>query len=431
MPPTQTASRQRKYPAIPLTDNATVTVDALKAGPFHLDASVGRTIDGPTGGYDGQIIEIRAKNTGGSPITHTLDVAGTDSFRYPSGFSALNPIPAGAVAAYQAQYDLGDQKWDLLADSLGTVPPAGNGGEVQYNNAGAMAGAANVEIESGNLKLVSTTDPAAPAGGIVSYSKLIAGRHLPKIIGPSGIDTVMQVGLHGNSIFMVAPASGTTAPTVFGGTLTTAATMSLQQTIASANPWLATSRKRFQSSTTAGNQTGMRTAYTQWFRGNAAGFGGFWFRTQFGHQLNLNGAQLFHGLCASTAVLAATAGAVSALVNMIGMGYDTTDANSGNWFLYRNDGSGTATKVGLGANAVRSNVSHGYDLIIYCPPGAATEIFVRIINIHTGVTVLDTSYTTDIPAVNVGLAYKAETNNGAVASAQNIEVAKAYIESDY
>lgn len=309
--------------------------------------------------------------------------------------------------------------------------PGGNDNEVQYKSGSTFAGAAEVEIEGGKLKMVSGADPSAPTGGIISYSKLIAGRHLPKIIGPSGIDTVMQVGFHGNSIFVVGIASGTTAPTVFGGTLTTAATMSVQQTIASANPWLATARKRFATSGTAGNLSGMRTAYTQWFRGNAAGFGGFWFRAQLGHNINLNGSQLFVGMCASTGALATAAGSVAALVNMCGMGYDTTDANTGNWFFYRNDGSGTATKVDLGAtNAARSNVSHGYDLIMYVAPNGS-DLYVRIINLHNGATVLDTSYNTDLPAVNTGLAFKAEVNNGAVASAANLEVAKVYIESDY
>jgi len=324
-------------------------------------------------------------------------------------------------------------------DALGAVvfpggggggSPGGADGSVQYRSGAAFAGAANVAISSDNLKLVSTTDPAAPTGGVVIYSKIIAGRHLPKMIGPSGIDTILQVGLSGNAVFMVAPASGTTAPTAWGGTLTTAATMSVQQTIASANPWQATWRKRFASAATAGSVTGMRTAYAPWFRGNAVGFGGFFFRAQFGQNINLNGAQAFVGLCASTGALAATAGAVSALLNMIGVGFDTTDANTGNWQLFRNDGSSTATKVDLGANAAR-NTTHGFDLIIYCPPGAATEIFVRIVNIHSGVVVLDTSYTTDIPAVNVGMAFKSECNNGAVASATNLEVAKVYIESDY
>jgi len=205
----------------------------------------------------------------------------------------------------------------------------------------------------------------------------------------------------------------------------------VQQTIASANPWQATWRKRFQTSTTSGNNTGCRTAYTQWFRANATGFGGFFFRAQFGQNINLNGSQCFVGLCASTGALGTGAGSVSALVNMIGVGYDTTDASSGNWQLYRNDGTGTATKVNLGATDAARNTTHGYDLIIFCPPGAATEIFVRIINLHTGATVLDTSYNTDIPAVNTGMAFKAECNNGAVSSATNIEIAKVYIETDY
>ena len=50
---------------------------------------------------------------------------------------------------------------------------------------------------------------------------------------------------------------------------------------------------------------------------------------------------------------------------------------------------------------------------------------------YTGATVLDTSYTTDLPAVNTGMAFKAEINNGAVASAANLDVAKIYIETDY
>jgi hypothetical protein len=312
-----------------------------------------------------------------------------------------------------------------------SLPIGGSNTQVQYNNGGAFAGATNVEIEGNNLRLEATTDPTAPAaGGLNLYASNLAGRILPKIIGPAGIDTTLQVGLHGNSVAMFAPANGTTAPTQWGITLTTATTISHQQTIASANPWLATRRTRFQSAATAAALSGCRTAYGQWFRANATGYGGFWFRTQFGQGLNVNGGQAFVGLCASTAALATTAGAVGALLNMIGVGYDTTDASTGNWQLFRNDGAGTAAKVDLGANAVR-NTTHGYDLQIFCPPGAATEIFVRIRNLHSGTLVLDTSYNTDLPTVNTALAFKGECNNGAVASAVNLEFAKLYIESDY
>lgn len=102
---------------------------------------------------------------------------------------------------------------------------------------------------------------------------------------------------------------------------------------------------------------------------------------------------------------------------------------SGNTIIMRNDGSGTATKVDLGANAVRAT-THGYDLIMYIAPNGS-DLFVRIVNLHTGVTVLDTSYNTDLPAVNTGMAFKADVRNGAVAAADNLEVAKVYIETDF
>jgi len=255
----------------------------------------------------------------------------------------------------------------------------------------------------------------------------MANRALPAIIGPSGFDTTLQVGLHGSSIALIAPSNGTTAPTQTGANLTTVATISHQQTIASSNPWQATRRTRFQTSTTAGNQSGMRTAYTQWFRSNAAGFGGFFFRGQVGMNINLNGGQKFFGLCNSTAALA---GDPSALTNMCGMGYDAADASSGNWFFMRNDGAGTATKVDLGATNAARNTTHGYDLVMFSPPNGS-DLFVRIVNVHSGVVVLDTSYNTDLPAVNTGLAFKCDVRNGAVAAADNIECSKVYIESDF
>jgi hypothetical protein len=142
--------------------------------------------------------------------------------------------------------------------------------------------------------------------------------------------------------------------------------------------------------------------------------------------INLNGGQKFVGLCNNTNILT---GDPSALLNMCGMGYDAGDASTGSWFFMYNDGTGTATKVNLGANALR-NTNDGYDLVMFMAPGGS-ELFVRIINLHTNVTVLETSYTTLLPVANTGMAFKADVRNGAVASADNIEVAKVYIETDF
>lgn len=284
----------------------------------------------------------------------------------------------------------------------------------------------NVEIENGVLRLATAAAPPAPAtGGLNLYAESRAGRPWAMMRGPAHLSAALQAQLGGPFVFWLEPTSGTSAPTVFGGTLTTAATLSFQFTAGSTNKWTSTPRKRFQTSTTAGNTSGMRTSYTQWFSGSAAGYGGFFFRAQLGMNINLNGGQKFVGLCASTAALG---GEPSALVNMCGMGYDSTDASTGNWFFMRNDGTGTATKVDLGTNAAR-NTTDGYDLMMYMAPGGS-ELFVRIVNINSGVVVLDTSYTTDLPAANTGLAFKAEVRNGAQAAADNLEVAGVYIEVD-
>ena len=258
------------------------------------------------------------------------------------------------------------------------------------------------------------------------YAKSFAGKNLLKFLGPNGINAAIQSAFHGPAIFQVSPSNGSVAPTITGGAIATLTTVSHVQTFASANRFQATRRTRFTSAATAASATGCRTSYNQYFLGNAAGFGGFFFRCQFGQGINLNGAQAFCGLAAQTTLLA---GEASAMLNTIGMGYDSTDASTGNWFLMRNDGTGTATKVDLGTNAAR-NVNDGYDLILYAKPNSA-EIFVEITNLQTGTLVLSTSYTTDIPAVNTGLSFHCEARNGAVAAACGIDLAKAYIETDY
>ena len=103
---------------------------------------------------------------------------------------------------------------------------------------------------------------------------------------------------------------------------------------------------------------------------------------------------------------------------------------TGNLYFIHNNGSGVADKVDLGTGAARSLTTHGFELIMFAAPNSAVvNVFIQ--NLHTGVVLLDTSYTTKIPAVNTGLAFKCEVRNGAIAAADNIECAKVYIESDY
>ena len=284
--------------------------------------------------------------------------------------------------------------------------------------------------DNGVLTIPVTTMPSAPAVSTLSlFARNLAGRAMPSFIGPSGIDSFVQPHLGGNRVLFISPTSGTTAPNAVGGNVGVAGTASFQHSFASSNRWLSTGRKRYQTSTTAGNAASTRQAYLNWFRGSAAGFGGFFFRIQFGTSINLNGSQCFVGLCPATGALGGDP-STDFPVNMCGMGFDAADPSTGNWQFFRNDGVGSPVKVDLGATEAARSTNVGYELAMFIAPGGA-ELFVQITNLNTGNDILTTSYTTDIPAADTGMALKCDIRNGAVAAACNIEWAKIYIESDY
>ncbi|HUP78032.1 MAG TPA: hypothetical protein VM260_05660, partial [Pirellula sp.] len=107
----------------------------------------------------------------------------------------------------------------------------------------------------GVLSLSSTTDPIAPATGEVNiYAKEIAGRMLPKWIGPSGVDTPFQANLGFNRTAMMMPAGGNTAATFIGGygsTFTNVVTTANNPTPITTNLLTSTRRATFTTSAIA------------------------------------------------------------------------------------------------------------------------------------------------------------------------------------
>ena len=138
----------------------------------------------------------------------------------PTASAALAGVTVRLTTDNKPYWCDGTQWVDLTATGSGGGSPGGSTGEIQYNNAGSFAGAANVRIESGNLKLMPTTIPVAPADGLVLFDRNRAGRHIPSIIGPSGVDVALQPALFGNSIYMWLPGVGTTLGINFGTSFT-------------------------------------------------------------------------------------------------------------------------------------------------------------------------------------------------------------------
>jgi len=272
------------------------------------------------------------------------------------------------------------------------------------------------------LPAVPATPVAAAADTLKLYADKRAGLVLPRFIGPSGVDQFVQPQLWANRAMFWGAGSGTSMSS-WGLTPTTAATLS-HPALATATLAESLSRTRFATSTTAGNASGARDPVATLWRGNSTGRGGFLCHFRFcTGSISLAGGQKIVGLSSSVAALA---GEPSALADVLGVGKDTADTN---WQFMRRTGTGTVQKVSLGI-AVANNVA--LDLILYCPPaGSSINVLVRRLEYGgTETTLLDTAYTTDIPAATTFLARHCQVRNGVTAAADNLELASSFVLSD-
>jgi len=278
--------------------------------------------------------------------------------------------------------------------------------------------------QSSNLWLPdSLADPGPPTSGITLFVRARAGRRFLTMEGPSGVDNVLQPQLWGNRVSIWSPGSGTAVGS-FGGTPTTAATLS-HPTPAITTLAESLHRTRFSCSTTAGNASGARDALNTVWRGNASGAGGFFSHTRFASgSISLAGGQKIIGLSSSTAALGAEP---SALADAFAMIKDSTDTN---WQFVRRTGTGTAQKVNLGV-AVANNQT--FDLTMFSAPNG-TGIGVRIVQFtgfSTSTVLLDTVYTDNLPASATLLGRHFQVRNGATAAADNLDLVRWYLESDF
>jgi len=310
-----------------------------------------------------------------------------------------------------------------LTIDIGAQGVRGNGtGLVVYEKAVFLSGA----TLSGQLLIQTNGDPGTPAAGnLYLYAKSVADRSLLKVKGPSGVDYALQPSFFQNNIALWFPATSTTAGHIFGWTFTSAGTVS-HPTLASTNILTQMRRTRWASATTANAVGGIFSAQTLTWRGNAAGLGGFFFYARFGQAINTNGGRAFVGLAAATSHVVAAE--PNAAVNMVGMGYDAADSSAGNWRVYTNDASGTATETDLGSGAPRDTLTV-YDLFIFAAPNGSA-IGVRVTNVSTGLNVYDESLSSDLPVNTTFLRAHAGGGPAASVAAQNFELNRLYLETD-
>lgn len=285
-----------------------------------------------------------------------------------------------------------------------------------------VADLAKAISEGGRLNLADQSPPSAPASGLTIYTRPRAGRRFVEMMGPSGLDTSLQPALFGNNVVLWLPGTGTTASIAFGKSWTVGATQA-HPALATTNLLTSMSRATFTTSTTSGNASGVRMSASQFWRGNAAGLGGFFFFARFGVVTFQSAMQIWCGLSATTGILA---GEPSAQNNTVCIGKDTADVN---WQLMFRSAS-AVTKVDLGLAVAANQV---LDVMFFAPPNGA-NITARVVDITSPASPVvladNTVHTANLPVSTAFLVAHAESRTNA-ASAVAIALNRIYVESDY
>lgn len=329
--------------------------------------------------------------------------------------------------------------WAAISTSGGggggiATPPSGNNKEVQFNNDGAFAGAANVEIDNGDLTLTVNASPVTPpTDNVKLFSKNVGNaRSLIHAAEPTGVSYPVQPSIWRKSVARWNPPGNTTAvPGVDGIPALTASPAGSTRNTSTTNTLSRARRLGYTTITTAGSVACAYAAFGVYALGNGNGLGGFFYACKFGVSDSVlqTVGRSFVGL--SSAITAQTNVDPATLTNVIGVG---TNGDS-NWFIYYG-GSASQTRIDLGAD-FPINTTDLMELVLYSPPnqnGVVHYEVTRYTNtgkfVAVGTLGPGTAGTT-LPANTTLLSHRAWRSNNTAAASVGIDVAHIYIESDW
>lgn len=332
--------------------------------------------------------------------------------------STWSLIGSGAIAGSSTQIQL-NFNGQLYADSSFTYDPASD----------------TLSLSGTNTSIVFngiTTEPAAPAAGTGRlYAKSIADRIVPKWIGPSGVDYLLQSHFGGNNI-RVWRGGATTVATTFASTTGTMPYTGASPTaptipaLAATNLLTQTRRSTISTSGTAGTIAYIRSNQTEVWRGNATGLGGFFVIMRFALTGTLQtGLRCFAGLVDVVANPTNVNPRTTTTPGGVGL---ACAANTGNWSIVNNITGTARTALDLGASFPVNNTAM-MELVLFTPPNGSV-ISWRVTNLSTNVSTNGT-LSTNIPANTTFLAPTMWVTNNTTAAAQTMDFVSCYIETDF
>lgn len=395
----------------------------------------------------------RIKETTTTTGTGTVTLAGAVT-----GFQAFSAVCANGDRVYYCiagqtpgEWEVGLGTWNTGGTlSRNTIYASSNAGAAVNFSAGtkdvfctaAASRILQLDQESAvNLPAVAA-NPSTPAADTLRlFARKVSGRMIPKWIGPAGVDNCVQPQLWANQFTVFFPSTGTTGTgsgTGLGPAWTSNGTVT-HPTPSTTSPAISNQMKRTRYAnvaTTTNQQLGPRfnaASEQQYWRGNAAGLGGFFFFSRFIVELwAASTCRIFIGLAATTTgsvVISDVGGGVS---DFCGLWHDTTDPNSGaNSFNLGTRDNATLNKASIAlSNAIAAGNS--YDFYMFARPNDST-IYYRLDDNVNNVT-YEGSTSTNLPRNTIFMQPQCQMSNGTAnvtATTVAIGVNRIYVESDH